>query len=527
MDGSRILVIDDSTTLGKLVEIAMRGTGCQVDFAATGSDGVSRARSNQPDVILLDYLLPDLRSAEVCERLRDDTATSRVPVVIMSANERSVLEDFRTFSSVVGFIGKPFTAAELRSRLEGVVRRGAKRARAMAAYEQPSLASSSTADSANDGALQLRGDLAVTPVLEVLRLLAASHATGTLVIDRTFRDLASLADYPVTARVWLRRGEILMCSGSNAESTWPGELTLQQRERVTRNLLIGKPVLVTLAEAGVARVANLPLELHAASARVLGELLDARAGRLAWEPAVSLPDFVEAFGRPVSLTAVALEHSRRTGFGARLAGVLEHVYDRSPRFSDKLAGARLSAEEQRVLALLDGQTSGREAIGRARLPADDGAAILTRLCAADLIHRELATRSAAAPTVAVLDGGGDDFVASLRARFARRSPPVEVITLDPTRSLAAATLEAHPAVVLVDVAALSQHVLEHDLPIIARDSTIAVVCVLEAPDPHLAARMLRAGLHAVIAKPVHLTEIERLLSGSRHNTQEIPCPPFS
>ena len=126
MDGSRILVIDDSTTLGKLVEIALRGTGCQVDFAVTGSDGVSRARASQPDVILLDYLLPDLRSAEVCRRLREDSATSRVPVVIMSANERSVLEDFRTFSSVVGFIGKPFTAAEIRSRLEGVVRRSVR-----------------------------------------------------------------------------------------------------------------------------------------------------------------------------------------------------------------------------------------------------------------------------------------------------------------------------------------------------------------------------------------------------------------
>ena len=48
MDGSRILVIDDSTTLRKLVEIAMRGTGCEVDFAANGSDGVTRARSAAP-----------------------------------------------------------------------------------------------------------------------------------------------------------------------------------------------------------------------------------------------------------------------------------------------------------------------------------------------------------------------------------------------------------------------------------------------------------------------------------------------
>jgi DNA-binding response OmpR family regulator len=520
MDGSRILVIDDSTTLGKLVEIALRGTGCQVDCAVTGSDGVSRARTSQPDVILLDYLLPDLRSAEVCRRLRDDSATSRVPVVIMSANERSVLEDFRTFSSVVGFIGKPFTAAEIRSRLEGVVKRSVRLARASAGNE----AALASGAEGIEGGLQLRGDLAAVPVLEVLRLLAASHATGTLVIDRTFRDLASLGEHPATARVWLRRGEILMCSGSNAESGSLGELTVQQRERVTRSLLIGKPALVALAEAGVARVANLPLELHAASARVLAELLDARAGRFGWEPAVSLPDFVDAFGRPVSLTAVALERARH-GLGARLVGVLDQVYDRSPRFSEKLPGARLTAEEQRVLALLDGQTTGREAIARAKVGSDDGAAILTRLCAADLIAREVATHSTAAPTLAVLDG--DDFVAPLRERLGRRSPPVEVIALDPAHSLAAATLEAHPAVVLVGIAALGRQVLEHDLPIIARDSTIAVVCVLDAPDPQLAARMLRAGLHAVIAKPVHVTEIERLLFGSRNITEEIPCPPFS
>jgi hypothetical protein len=385
------------------------------------------------------------------------------------------------------------------------------------------VASASTGDG-NDAGLQLRGDLAGVPVLEVLRLLAASHATGTLVIDRTFRDLASLGEHPATARVWLRRGEILMCSGSNAESGSLGELTVQQRERVTRSLLVGKPALVALAEAGVARVANLPLELHAASARVLAELLDARAGRFGWEPAVSLPDFVDAFGRPVSLTAVALERARQ-GLGARLVGVLDPIYDRSPRFSEKLAGARLTADEQRVLALIDGQTTGRDAIARARLGSDDGAAVLTRLCAADLIRRDVATHSTAAPTLAVLDG--DDFVGPLRELLGRRSPPVEVIALDPAHSLAAATLEAHPAVVLVGIAALGRQVLEHDLPIIARDSTIAVVCVLDAPDPQLAARMLRVGIHAVIAKPVHVTEIERLLFGSRNITEEIPCPPFS
>jgi DNA-binding response OmpR family regulator len=509
MDGSRILVIDDSTTLRKLVEIAMRGTGCEVDFAASGSDGVSRARTSRPDVILLDYLLPDLRSPEVCQRLRDDTATSSVPVVIMSANERSVLDDFRTFATVVDFIAKPFTAAEIRSRLEGVVQRGGRIGRGTIApgNGQATMASGSTAGNEADGALQLRGDLAATPLLEVLRLLAATHATGTLVIDRT-REVRG----PATARIWLRRGEILMGSGPDAESSWLGQLTPELRERLHRNLLIGKPMPVTLAEAGMTPATTLPLELHAASARMIGELLDARSGRFAWEPAAALPDFVEAFGRHVSLTTVALEHARRAAFDARSPGVLEHVYDRSPRFSEKLAGARLHTEEQRVLALLDGQATGGDVVACARLAPERGVAILTRLCAADLIHRSQASHGAAARTIAVLDGDGE-LVAALRAWPGCRSPPLEVIELDRSRSLASTVLEARPAVALVGVAALGRSVLEHELPAIARDSTVAVVCILESPDPPLAAQMLRAGVHAVIAKPVHLTEIERLLPG--------------
>jgi CheY-like chemotaxis protein len=509
MDGSRILVIDDSTTLRKLVEIAMRGTGCKVDFAANGSDGVSRARTHRPDVILLDYLLPDLRSPEVCQRLRDETTTSSVPVVIMSANQRSVLDDFRTFETVVGFIGKPFTAAEIRSQLEGAVRRGGKPAGDPAATlnGQATIAPASAAGIEADAALQLRGDLAATPILEVLRLLAATHATGTLVVDR------SAIPPGGDARIWLRRGEILMCSSSNVESSSLGELTPELRERLTRNLVSGKPVLITLAEAGVTRVTNLPLELHSASARIAGELLEAGSGRFAWEPAASLPDFVEAFGRHVSLTAIALEHSRGAASGPRSPDTLEHIYDRTPRFSEKLAGARLNAEEQRVLALLDGQATGGDIVSRARLSSERGSAILIRLCAADLIHQHPVSRNASARVVAVLDADGDEFIASLRARLGRRSQPIDVIELDPTRPLAAATLEARPAVVLVGVAALSPHVLAHELPLITRDGTIAVVGILESPDPPLATELLRIGLHAVIAKPVHLSEIERLLSG--------------
>jgi len=538
MAASRVLVIDDSTTLRKVVEIAMRGTGCEVELAANGSDGVALAQRRRPDVILLDYLLPDLRSAEVCQRLGADPHTAGVPVIIMSANHRGVLDDFRGFPFVVGFIGKPFTAPEIRGRLEAAIQRAAATRsgtgpagsdRSAHAARSRAAGDASTAGAERDGgepaddALRLRGDLAVTPLMEVLRLLAAAHATGVVVIALRRDSAASQGARPAgepTARISLRRGEILLCTSTDDDGWLSGdsrsesraELTAELRERVTRNLAIGKPALVTLAEAGVARAANLPLELHAASTRLLAELIEARSGRFVWEPAVALPEVVEAFGRQVSLTALALELARRTAVSVPLASVLDRIYDRTPRFSEKLAGARLDVAEQRVLSVVDGRSSGRDIVARVGRSLDSVAQALTRLCAADLVSHSEVSQLGGARTLAVLDGDRDELVAPLRARLARRQPPFEVVELDPARPVAATTREARADVVLIGVAQLTAHVIEHELPIIARDGSAAVVCVLEAPNTALASRMLQAGLHAVLAKPVHVTEIERLLS---------------
>jgi len=520
MEPWRVLVIDDSTTLRKVVEIAMRGTGCEVALAVNGCDGVALARTSRPDVILLDYLLPDLRSVDVCQRLRDDASTAAVPIVIMSANHRGVLDDFRQFSTVVGFIGKPFTAPEIRARLEAAVRRPPGMASASASTDRSASRTRSDPADPPDGELRLGGDLAVTPLLEVLRLLAATHATGVLAIAE--RPVA--LDGGAVARISLRRGEILLCATTGTASL-DAALTPELRDRVIRNLTIGKPALVTLAEAGASRAANLPLELHAASARLIADLLDARSGRFTWEPAVVLPEFVEAFGRHVSLTALALDQARRAAGAAMPEGGLDRIYDRTARFSRKLAGAQLDGTEQRVLALIDGRTCARDIATRAGMPPDRVAATLSRLSAADLISHAEPSQASATRTLAVLDADRDGVIAPLRVGLGRRAQPIDVIELDPARPVAAATLASRADIVLIGVAALTRHVIEHEIPILARDGNIAVVCLLDAPNAALASQILQAGVHAVLAKPVHLQEIERLLSVTR--TQEPPCPPFS
>ena len=288
MHGGRVLVIDDSTTLRKLVEIALRGSDVAVDFAATGHDGVARARAHRPDVILLDYTLPDLRSTEVCARLGQDARTAAVPVIVMSAHRRDVLADFRPFQTVVDFVGKPFTAGELRTRVELAL---------CAPHATPEpIVAGPPAPLPPAGELALRAELGSVGALELLRVLAAAGATGS----------ARLTG-PAPCWLWHRRGELLLVGAAAADAIALGDhptLPPATRARIDLAAAAGKPALVALVEAGLVDAGRAPLAMHDAGLAILVELLDARAGTLTWHGAETLPDFVDAFGRPISLTAV-------------------------------------------------------------------------------------------------------------------------------------------------------------------------------------------------------------------------------
>lgn len=509
MTGSRILVIDDSTTLRKLVEIAMRGSGCAVEFAASGLEGVSRARSSRPDVILLDYLLPDLRSADVCKRLREDTTTSSVPVVVMSANDRGVLDDFRQFATVVDFVGKPFTATEIRDRLESAIRGGQKGQASASVPEAaplPAMAQRSEPVSADAGTTQFafRGEFSHIPLLEIFRLLAAARVSGVLTVE-----------HGVTTRVWLRRGDIVMCGKSAIDlpalsASFGDRLTQVVRDRLQQAQQTGKPVEIILAEAGITSTSELPQVLQTASAQRVGELLASPSGQVAWQSLSPLPDFVEAFGRHISLTAITLDHGRRAA-EPNSSVRLDQIYDRTDGFSQKLAGARLSAEEQRLLGLVNGHTTVHELVARAKLPVARVAAVLARLSAAELIRSDQSSH-AIVRTLAVRDDDRDNFIAPLRARLGSRSEPVEVVELPADEPLAAAARRVRPNVLVLSAAALTVDVLERELPAIIREGEIAVVCVLDIPDPSLTTKLRSVGVHEVISKPLHVNELERLLS---------------
>lgn len=114
----RILVIDDSLTIRKLVGISLERAGFEVSLASTGNEGLSLAQRLKPDLITLDYRLPDLSAEDILTRLERDPATSEIPVILMSARDDDVRTSMKSSGKAIDFISKPFNAPVIVARVK-------------------------------------------------------------------------------------------------------------------------------------------------------------------------------------------------------------------------------------------------------------------------------------------------------------------------------------------------------------------------------------------------------------------------
>jgi CheY-like chemotaxis protein len=124
--GKKIVVIDDTEMLLIFVEdtLATADPNLQIVTAFTGSEGLRRAEIMQPDLVLLDYSLPDLRGDQVCERLLQNEATARVPIVMMSGHVAEMAATARKYRNVVATIEKPFMSEALVTLVKETLAKG-------------------------------------------------------------------------------------------------------------------------------------------------------------------------------------------------------------------------------------------------------------------------------------------------------------------------------------------------------------------------------------------------------------------
>lgn len=124
---AKILIVDDDLESVKLIGLMLERRGYQIAAAQLGAQGLAKAESENPDLVILDVMMPDMEGYEVCRRLRANPATADLPVIMFTA--KSTVSD-----KVAGFqagaddyLTKPIHPEELASRVEAVLLRSARR----------------------------------------------------------------------------------------------------------------------------------------------------------------------------------------------------------------------------------------------------------------------------------------------------------------------------------------------------------------------------------------------------------------
>jgi two-component system OmpR family response regulator len=117
----RALVVDDEPAISELVSMALRYEKFEVRIAASGHAAVAEAKDFNPDIIVLDIMLPDFDGLEVMRRIRADNAD--VPVLFLTAKDAVADRVVGLTAGGDDYVTKPFSVEELVARIRGIVRR--------------------------------------------------------------------------------------------------------------------------------------------------------------------------------------------------------------------------------------------------------------------------------------------------------------------------------------------------------------------------------------------------------------------
>ncbi len=120
--GRKILLAEDNVLLSKVSAAALRRSGFEVILAADGEEALDKARSESPDVILLDVIMPKLQGFEVLSALRADPAMAGIPVVMLSnLGQAEDVEEALRAGAVAYFIKSELKGNQLVERLTEVL----------------------------------------------------------------------------------------------------------------------------------------------------------------------------------------------------------------------------------------------------------------------------------------------------------------------------------------------------------------------------------------------------------------------
>lgn len=222
MAGEKILDIDDSPTVQRLIEMILSSQGYQVVLASDGEEGIVKARAERPAVILVDFVMPKMNGFQVCKTLKEDPDFKDTPIILVTSKGDKVGSKFVDVLGITEYFTKPFQPEELLAKIREVIDKqnaplpppvpeppretrpapAAPRASAANGMESmvrsiveevleefirttlPELIKKELAKPQQNENAGMRGNLASVRIVEVLQMLGLQRQTGRLSINR-------------------------------------------------------------------------------------------------------------------------------------------------------------------------------------------------------------------------------------------------------------------------------------------------------------------------------------------------------
>lgn len=487
---STVLIIDDSQTIRTVAQMALASAGYRVTCAENAADGVRAASAEPPDLVLLDYLLPDHTGDEVCAALAADPRTATCRILVLSAKGDELRGKAASWPGVVGVMSKPFTAAVLVARVAELLGSGdggwtfaEQNAVAQAIFQvlRPGLRQvpdwerqRGTAQASTWFAGRLLSPAAIaglmTAIVPVMTSVIGRRATAeAAALSGSLRDfpLFDLLGFLHTGR---RSGRVeLEVDGERSvvhldQGRVIGVAAPPERDRAAVRAAwpeVDSTMLAQLVGDPVAAASGLPLVAHlthdpARRSTALRATSEAELERL-WQATGTFtvrlgtpPDELVRLGVAIDPAQIALRRLRQIEDLSQLeslAGRLDTVFQRQPSGNALLARLSLLDAERRVLALIDGQRDVATIAATAGQGLMTVLAVLFRFVQLGVLTPLTATAAPRHALLVIAPGASDLAPALLQAWQGRHGT---ARTLESAACLGAALTEP-PALAVVEV----------------------------------------------------------------------------
>jgi CheY-like chemotaxis protein len=425
--GELVLVIDDSPTILKVVQLVLTKAGFSVDTATDGEEGIAHAARKRPDLILLDFVMPKMNGYQVCRALAESLELKDIPVVLMSAKGDQVGERFVKVMGIVDYITKPFSpeaitavvqhtiekyprqpttapdlgaASELAAALDGsdssdpgAETVDGKRSLPTIRAEAPSVDAMA---SAGETGPALQGNLRAVPLAEVLGLLAAQRQWGLLSVTRN--DGAGIDVCFKAGRIELALahgiGEEFLLGRYLVEvstmSRQDLDLFLEGRQPQSRT---GKPIGQQLVKMNYVNDGEVKEALVRQTQERIFELLRWPSGKFVFTATRELPPLAADAALSLDVDGILMEGFRRVDewhLIEREIDDFDAVFLRNEEAVQNVGRARLTRDELAVLELVNGKNTVKDIVRQSRMASFDVSKMLFRLLSIKVIRRRVA-----------------------------------------------------------------------------------------------------------------------------------------